>query len=309
VLTINNTKHFRIEKPIILTIGTFDGVHLGHQKILNRLVELKKSSGLKTVVLTFEPHPRKVLFPEQTDLKLITLTNEKLELLAKYKVDCTVVYPFDEAFSKMDVDDYIKTILVKQLNVKYIIIGYDHKFGKDRLGDINVLKKHEANYNFKVEEIAKEDIDSITISSSNIRKSLISGDIEKANFLLGHFYSLKARVVAGKKLGREIGFPTANLKIENDDKLIPKIGVYFVEIILDSQNHFGMLNIGHNPTIDADQNLKLEVNIFNFNQDIYSKSITINFIKRLRDEIKFNSLNDLVLQLNRDKESCLSFLS
>ncbi len=309
MLTINNTKHFRIEKPIILTIGTFDGVHLGHQKILNRLVELKKSSGLKTVVLTFEPHPRKVLFPEQTDLKLITLTNEKLELLAKYKVDCTVVYPFDEAFSKMDVDDYIKTILVKQLNVKYIIIGYDHKFGKDRLGDINVLKKHEANYNFKVEEIAKEDIDSITISSSNIRKSLISGDIEKANFLLGHFYSLKARVVAGKKLGREIGFPTANLKIENDDKLIPKIGVYFVEIILDSQNHFGMLNIGHNPTIDADQNLKLEVNIFNFNQDIYSKSITINFIKRLRDEIKFNSLNDLVLQLNRDKESCLSFLS
>jgi len=309
VLTINNTKHFRIEKPIILTIGTFDGVHLGHQKILNRLVELKKSSGLKTVVLTFEPHPRKVLFPEQTDLKLITLTNEKLELLAKYKVDCTVVYPFDEAFSKMDVDDYINTILVKQLNVKYIIIGYDHKFGKDRLGDINVLKKHEANYNFKVEEIAKEDIDSITISSSNIRKSLISGDIEKANFLLGHFYSLKARVVSGKKLGREIGFPTANLKIENDDKLIPKIGVYFVEIILDSQNHFGMLNIGHNPTIDADQNLKLEVNIFNFNQDIYSKSITVNLIKRLRDEIKFNSLNDLVLQLNRDKETCLSFLS
>ena len=309
MLTINNTKHFRIEKPIILTIGTFDGVHLGHQKILNRLVELKKSSGLKTVVLTFEPHPRKVLFPEQTDLKLITLTNEKLELLAKYKVDCTVVYPFDEAFSKMDVDDYINTILVKQLNVKYIIIGYDHKFGKDRLGDINVLKKHEANYNFKVEEIAKEDIDSITISSSNIRKSLISGDIEKANFLLGHFYSLKARVVSGKKLGREIGFPTANLKIENDDKLIPKIGVYFVEIILDSQNHFGMLNIGHNPTIDADQNLKLEVNIFNFNQDIYSKSITVNLIKRLRDEIKFNSLNDLVLQLNRDKETCLSFLS
>jgi riboflavin kinase/FMN adenylyltransferase len=309
VLTINNTKHFRIEKPIILTIGTFDGVHLGHQKILNRLVELKKSSGLKTVVLTFEPHPRKVLFPEQTDLKLITLTNEKLELLAKYKVDCTVVYPFDEAFSKMDVDDYINTILVKQLNVKYIIIGYDHKFGKDRLGDINVLKKHEANYNFKVEEIAKEDIDSITISSSNIRKSLISGDIEKANFLLGHFYSLKARVVAGKKLGREIGFPTANLKIENDDKLIPKIGVYFVEIILDSQNHFGMLNIGHNPTIDADQNLKLEVNIFNFNQDIYSKSITVNFIKRLRDEIKFNTLNDLISQLNRDKETCLSLLS
>ena len=309
MLTINNTKHFRIEKPIILTIGTFDGVHLGHQKILNRLVELKKSSGLKTVVLTFEPHPRKVLFPEQTDLKLITLTNEKLELLAKYKVDCTVVYPFDEAFSKMDVDDYINTILVKQLNVKYIIIGYDHKFGKDRLGDINVLKKHEANYNFKVEEIAKEDIDSITISSSNIRKSLISGDIEKANFLLGHFYSLKARVVAGKKLGREIGFPTANLKIENDDKLIPKIGVYFVEIILDSQNHFGMLNIGHNPTIDADQNLKLEVNIFNFNQDIYSKSITVNFIKRLRDEIKFNTLNDLISQLNRDKETCLSLLS
>lgn len=308
MLIINNTKHFRIETPIILTIGTFDGVHLGHQKILNRLFELKKITGLKTVVLTFEPHPRKVLFPEQTDLKLITLTNEKLELLAKYNVDYTVVYPFDDAFSKMEVKNYIDVVLVKQLNVKHIVIGYDHKFGKDRLGDINVLKKHASNYNFTVDEIAKEDVDNITISSSLIRKSLISGNIENANNLLGHSYSLKAKVISGKKLGREIGFPTANLKIENNDKLIPKIGVYFVEIILDSQKYFGMLNVGYNPTIDTDQNLKLEVNIFDFNLDIYSKSVTVNFIKRLRDEIKFNTLNDLISQLKRDKETCLSLL-
>ncbi len=309
MLTINNTKHFRIETPTILTIGTFDGVHLGHQKILNRLFELKKITGLNTVVLTFEPHPRKILFPEQMDLKLITLNDEKIELLAKYNVDYTVVYPFDDAFSKMEVKNYIDMILVKQLNVKHIVIGYDHKFGKDRLGDIHVLKKHESTYNFTVEEIAKEDIDTIAVSSSIIRKSLISGNIESANNLLGHVYSLKAKVITGKKLGREIGFPTANLKIENNDKLIPKIGVYFVEIILDSLKYFGMLNVGYNPTTDSGQNLKLEVNIFDFNQDIYSKYITVNFIKRLRYEIKFNTLNDLILQLNRDKETCLSLLS
>jgi len=309
VLIINNTKHFRIETPIILTIGTFDGVHLGHQKILNRLFELKKITRLKTVVLTFEPHPRKILFPEQTDLKLITLNNEKIELLAKYNVDYTVVYPFDDDFSKMEVKNYIDMILVKQLNVKHIVIGYDHKFGKDRLGDIHVLKKYASNYNFTVEEIAKEDIDNIAVSSSIIRKSLISGNIENANNLMGHLYSLKAKVITGKKLGREIGFPTANLKIENNDKLIPKIGVYFVEIILDSKKYFGMLNAGFNPTTDSSKNLKLEVNIFDFNQDIYSKYITINFVKRLRDEMKFNTLSDLILQLKRDKEICLSMLT
>ncbi|MDO9001235.1 MAG: bifunctional riboflavin kinase/FAD synthetase [Bacteroidota bacterium] len=308
MLIIQNTENFRIETPTIVTIGTFDGVHLGHQKILSRLKELKEKLGLKTVVLTFEPHPRKVLFPEQKDLKLITLIDEKLDLLEKYGVDIAVVYPFNKTFSQLDVKDYLEEILIRQLNVRHLVIGYDHKFGKNREGDINALIKHAGAYNFTIEEIRKKDIDNIAVSSTNIRKAIDDGKIKLATSLLGHSFFLKAKVIKGKQLGRKLGFPTANLLTEGTDKLIPKIGVYFVEVIIDNEKYFGMLNIGINPTTDKDDKVKIEVNIFDFDQDVYNKTITLNFIKRLRDEKKFDNLNELISQLNIDKETCLDLI-
>jgi riboflavin kinase/FMN adenylyltransferase len=308
VLTIQNTEHFRIETPTIVTIGTFDGVHLGHQKILSRLKELKEKTGLKTVVLTFEPHPRKVIFPEQKDLKLLTLIDEKLELLDKYGVDVAVVYPFSKTFSEMESESYIKDILVKSLNVKQLIIGYDHKFGKNRSGDINVLKKFAPKNGFSVEEISAKDIDHIAISSSKIRKALEEGNLDQASEFLGHTFFLKAQVTKGKQLGRTLGFPTANLKPEGEEKIIPKIGVYFVEVVVDGLDYYGMMSIGLNPTTDNDNIVKLEVHIFNFNADIYSKTIKLNFLKRLRDEKKFANLTELKLELEKDKQTCLQLI-
>lgn len=308
MLTVQNTEHFRIESPTIVTIGTFDGVHLGHQKILERLKELKQQTGLKTVVLTFEPHPRKVLFPEQKDLKLLTLIDEKLELLEKYGVDVTVVYPFSREFSEMDSENYIRDILVKQLNVKYLVIGYDHKFGKDRKGDINVLKKFAPECGFNIEEISAKDIDNISISSTRIRKALEEGNLDTASEFLGHSFILQAKVVKGKQLGRTLGFATANLRPEGEEKIIPKIGVYFVSVSVDKKDYFGMMSIGCNPTTDMDDKVKLEVHIFDFNADIYSKTIKLNFLKRLRDEKKFANLTELKSELENDREVCFRLI-
>ncbi len=308
MLTIQHTQNFRIEKPSIVTIGTFDGVHLGHQKILDRLQNLKQTLNLSTVVLTFTPHPRKVLFPQQTDLKLITLVDEKLELLNKNSVDVSVVYPFDIAFSQLDAEEYIKTILVKQLNVKHLVIGYDHKFGKNREGSIDTLKQFSQKYNFTVEEISAKDIDNINISSSKIRHAIDEGNVELATDFLGHNFFINAQVVKGKKLGNTIGYPTANLKLDDTDKLIPKIGVYFVEAVFENNNYYGMMNVGTNPTVTDDLSVKLEVNIFEFNQDIYGKRIKIKFVKRIRDEEKFSNLNELIKQLHLDKETCLALI-
>lgn len=304
MLTIQYTENFRIESPTIVTIGTFDGVHLGHQEILNRLRVLKAQTGLQTVVLTFDPHPRKVLFPEQKDLKLITLVDEKLELLESCGVDITVVYPFTSKFSQLDSELYVKEILIKQLNVKHLVIGYDHKFGKDRQGDINTLKDFSNIYGFTIEEISAKDIDSIAISSSKIRKAIEDGDLDLATEFLGHRFFLNAHVIKGKQLGRTIGYPTANLKTGGDEQIIPAKGVYFVSVKIDGKEFNGMMSIGINPTTDSDMTIKLEVNIFDFDDNIYGKSLQVVFIKRLRDEQKFNSLEELTNQLDRDKETC-----
>lgn len=308
MLIIQNTENFRIESSTIVTIGTFDGVHLGHQKILSRLKELKEKTGLKTVVLTFEPHPRKVLFPEQRDLKLLTLIDEKLGLLKKYGVDVTVVYPFSKSFSEMESDYYIREVLLRSLNVKYLVIGYDHKFGKDRSGDINTLKKLAPFHHFEVEEISAKDVDHIAISSSKIRKALEEGNLEQASEFLGHPFSLEGIVVKGKQLGRELGYATANIQPEGEEKIIPKIGVYFVEVFVNQTHHYGMMSVGINPTTDSDNRIKLEVHIFDFDADIYDKTIKLNFLKRLRDEKKFANLTDLKTALEKDKENCMQLI-
>ncbi len=309
MFTIQHTTNFRIEKPSIVTIGTFDGVHLGHQKILNRLKALKEKTGFQTVVLTFDPHPRKVLFPSQNDLKLITLTHEKTELLKLHGIDVCVVYPFDKEFSNIDATFYIEQILVKSLNVKHLVIGYDHKFGKNREGDITILKKFSTQFNFEVEEVSALDIDNIAISSSKIRKSLDDGNVEIANNYLGYPFLLTAKVVKGKQLGNTIGFPTANLKLMEAEKIIPKIGVYFVQVQVEAENYFGMMNIGYNPTTDDSNSIKQEVNIFDFEGNLYEKFISIKFIKRLRDELKFDGLQSLINQLKIDKQNCLNLIS
>ncbi len=308
MLVIENTEYFRIEKPTIVTIGTFDGVHLGHQKILQRLSEIKAETGFQTLVLTFEPHPRKVLFPEQRDLRLLTMVDEKLDLLRSFGVDVAVVYPFSRQFSELASDVYIREILCFQLKTRKLVIGYDHRFGKGRTGDIRVLREAATEDGFEVEEISARDIDSIAISSTKIRKALEEGKLDLAAEFLGHPYFLNAQVIQGKQLGRSIGYPTANLKTAKE-KLIPRNGVYFVRLEVEGNWHYGMLNIGTNPTTDRDDSVKIEVHLFDFDRDIYFRSVRLQFIRRLRDEKNFKGLEELTAALDEDKKNCLQLIN
>lgn len=288
----------------IVTIGTFDGVHLGHQKIIKRLVELKNKQGGEIVLFTFAPHPRKVLFPEQTDLKLITTTEEKCELLKLFGVDHVLVYPFTKEFSKIQAQDYISDIIAKGLKTKTLVIGYDHHFGANREGNIETLKQFAPIYNFNVEEIPAQEINQLNISSTRIRKAIDEGDIQTANDFLGYQFFITGKVIKGKQLGRIIGYPTANVFIEDADKLIPKIGVYAVNVILNDEAYKGMLNIGINPTTDSDNKIKIEVNIFEFDKDIYGETLKLEFVKRIRNEEKFANLDELKKALANDKIAC-----
>ena len=291
-------------KNAIVTIGTFDGVHLGHQKIIKRLLEIKQQQGGEVLLFTFSPHPRKVLFPEQTDLRLITTTQEKCDLLQQFGIDHVLVFPFTKAFSQMHATDYVKDIIVKGLKTKTLVIGYDHRFGSSREGNIEMLKMLSVENNFTVEEIPVEEINTLNISSSRIRKAIEEGDIETANTYLGYSFFITGEVVKGKQLGRTIGYPTANIKIHDADKLIPKIGVYAVRASIAGQKYRGMLNIGTNPTTDTDTALKIEVNIFDFDKELYGETIKLEFVKRIRDEQKFANLDELKHQLANDKIAC-----
>lgn len=288
----------------IVTIGTFDGVHLGHQKIIKRLVELKNKQGGEIVVFTFDPHPRKVLFPEQKDLKLITLTEEKCEVLKHFGVDHVLVFPFTKEFSQMQANDYIVDVIVKGLKTKTLVIGYDHRFGSNREGSIETLKQFATTHQFNVEEIPAQEINQLNVSSTRIRRAIEEGDILVANDFLGYSFFITGKVVKGKQLGRTIGYPTANISIGNEDKLIPKIGVYAVNVLIGKQSYKGMLNIGTNPTTDLDNTIKIEVNIFDFDQDIYGERVKVEFVKRIRNEEKFANLDELKQALANDKIAC-----
>ena len=291
-------------KDTIVTIGTFDGVHLGHQKILKKLVELKNKNGGETLLFTFDPHPRKVLFPEQRDLKLITTTQEKCELLKQFGIDNVLVFPFTIEFSKMSAEDYISNIISETLKTKTLVIGYDHRFGSNREGNIETLKQVSSDYNFDLIEIPAQEINQLNISSTRIRKAIEEGEIEVANSFLGYSFFMSGMVIKGKQLGRTIGYPTANIELLDLDKIKPKTGVYAVNIIIDQIYFRGMLNVGYNPTTDSDRIQKIEVNIFDFNKDIYGKIIKIEFIKHLRNEVKFANLDELKEQLAKDKIAC-----
>ena len=299
---IRDLEKYSTDVPVALTQGTFDGVHLGHQRILQQLISAAKRINGKSVLLTFTPHPRLVLYPEFSELKLIHTMDEKLEILSRTGIDEVVIIPFTKEFSRQTASQFVKNILVDKLNVKQLIVGYDHRFGKNREGSKEELEKLSSVYGFGIEEITAQHMNEVTVSSTKIRKALDEGDISTANLYLGRPFTLSGTVMAGKKLGRKIGFPTANVDIENQNKLVPRNGVYAVYVTLHGNPapYKGMLNIGNVPSI-PDKDWTVEVHIFDFDREIYGERIHIDFIQRLRSEQKFENLDDLSTQLSRDK--------
>jgi riboflavin kinase/FMN adenylyltransferase len=301
------TEFVAVQKAIV-TIGTFDGVHLGHQKIIRRIKDLAKKENGQTVILTFYPHPRAVLNPDDSQLKLIDTLDEKIQLLDNLGIDHLIIQPFTKEFSALSAYDFVNQVLVKALGTHILVIGYNHQFGHNREGTLKELEKMAPQFHFKVEKIEKQDVDSIAVSSTQIRKALLSGDVETANLYSGHPFMLKGKVVKGRQLGRTLGFPTANIEMLDTAKIIPADGVYAVMVSVNEKVYKGMLNIGVKPTLKGSSRT-IEVYILEFNQDIYESMLTLTFMFRIRDEKKFDSLDLLKEQLNKDKITTTKLLT
>jgi riboflavin kinase/FMN adenylyltransferase len=284
----------------VITIGTFDGVHLGHRKIIERINQIAKEKNGQSVIITFHPHPRFVINPEDTSLKLISTVDEKVRLLESCGVDVAVIIPFSREFSEQSPEDYIENFLVKYFHPSCIVIGYDHKFGRDRKGDFAMLQRFKEQFNYDLVEISKQNLDDITISSTKIRHALLAGEITKANELLGYNYSISGLVIKGLQNGRKLGYPTANMQLIEPTKLTPQNGIYAVYVYVEGVKYAGMLSIGFNPTFGG-KVVSVEVNILNFDQDIYGQMITIEFVKYIRSEKKFDNLQDLIKAIDNDK--------
>lgn len=302
----NSISSYVSQKQSIVTIGTFDGVHIGHQEIIEKIIEDAQNSDYESLILTFFPHPRMVLAHE-LGVKLLNTINEKIELLEKIGLSNLIIHPFDEIFSQLSAEEFVAKILVEKLKIKKIILGHDHRFGKDRSASIDDLIIFGKKYNFEVEQISAQKIDQVAISSTKIRTALLEGNIVLANQYLGYQYSFSGKVIKGKQLGRTIGFPTANIQIDEAYKLIPKNGVYIVKSSIDEKIHFGMMNIGNRPTVDG-KNQTIEVYFFDFDKDIYDTSISVTILDRIRDEKKFDSLEDLKKQIEKDKQSVITYI-
>jgi len=301
----------------VVTIGTFDGVHMGHRQVINSLKEEAAMVNGETVIITFHPHPRKVVSSAILGIRLINTLEEKIELLRQLGINHLVVVPFTEAFANQPADVYIRDFLVDKFSPHTIIIGYDHRFGRDRLGDFRLLEKFSEEFNYKLKEIPKHILDNISISSTNIREAILHDDIETAHKLLGYEFFFSGTVVDGDKLGRKLGYPTANLHVMNDEKIIPGNGIYavYADLLQPDQTSFslpqdrmkGMMSIGFRPTVDGKKRV-IEVNLFNFDKDIYGMSLRVYVSKYLREEIKFDSLEALVKQIDQDKIESLKVL-
>ena len=299
---IYGIENYKPLKSCALTIGTFDGVHVGHQKIIKRLVMISKIRDIKPVVLTFSPHPRMIL-QSDTSVKLIDTLEEKINLLKKLNIETLIVHPFSKSFSRMSANEFIRDIIVKSLSVKYLIIGYDHRFGRNREATVDNLVNSGFTYGFEVEKIEAKEIETVNVSSTKIRSAIISGDIYKANKYLNRPFKITGKVVTGNGIGRKIDFPTANILISEDFKLLPKDGVYFVKSLIDNHCFFGMMNIGFRPTVDGKVRTT-EVHFLNLNENLYDKKVKIEVLDLIRNEKKFNSLKDLEKQLVSDKKVC-----
>lgn len=289
-------------KNAVLTIGTFDGVHIGHQRIIEQLnVESEKIGG-ESVLFTFYPHPKMVLFPDSHNVKLLQTQEEKIAKLDRFGLQNLIIFPFTKEFSRMTATEFVRDFLVNKLSVKKLIIGYDHQFGKNREGNIEFLKEVAPVYGFEVIEIPAQDVDDVNVSSTKVRRALLEGDITIANAYLGENFELNGLVVRGNQLGRTIGFPTANIDLQSELKLIPANGVYAVTVILqDGKKYAGMMNIGVRPTVDHSEKRSIEVNIFDFAAEIYGQQISVQLLRRIRDEKKFDSVDHLIEQLKEDE--------
>ena len=303
---VNSIKSFSANKPTIVTIGTFDGVHLGHKKILEQIVENAHSQNCESLVLTFFPHPRTILQAD-SEMKQLNTLAEKTNLLSALGIDNLVIHPFDAAFSRLTAEEFVKQVLVDTFKIKKIIIGHDHRFGRNRTANIDDLIEFGNKFGFEVEEISAKEINEVSISSTKIRNALTEGNIELANNYLGYYYSLTGIVSKGKQLGRTIGFPTANIKIVEEYKLIPQNGVYIVQSNLDGIMYHGMMNIGTRPTVDGTTQT-IEIHFFDFQKELYNQKITISLSHRMRSEQKFESVDALKKQLYKDKITALAII-
>ena len=304
---IRSIAAFNSSEKTIVTIGTFDGIHIGHKKILKNLISTANKEGKKSVLLTFFPHPRMVLQKDKAILLLNTL-DEKSMLLENMGLDYLIIHPFSKEFSRLTALDFVRDILVNKLNTSKLIIGYDHHFGKNREGNIHQLREYSSLFDFNIEEIPAQDIDDVSVSSTKIRTALKEGNLKTANTYLGYQYMLSGIVVSGKQLGGTIGFPTANIEVKEPYKLIPSSGVYIIKTQINTVVFSGIMNIGFNPTV-LGKHQTIEAHLFNFSEDLYGKKITVTLIHFLREEQKFNSVEELVDQLNIDKKNAISYMS
>jgi riboflavin kinase/FMN adenylyltransferase len=304
----HSIQHFKeLDITSVLTIGTFDGVHIGHQKIIKRLNQIKSRIDNKSAILTFFPHPRNILnFGD--DFKMLNTIDEKIQLLNKFELDHLIIEPFTKEFSRLTALNFVRDILVNQLHINKLVIGYDHQFGKNREGNFEQLKEFGELYHFGVEEIPAQEIQNVSVSSTKIRRSIEEGNIEKANIYLGYSYLLTGKIVKGEGVGRKINYPTINLHIEESYKLIPKIGVYIVKTKLKDKVIFGIMNIGYRPTLDG-KHQTIEIHLLDFEGDLYNKKIQIKVLKRLRPEQKFDSINSLTEQIKKDEITARSWIS
>ncbi len=301
--------NFNAHNPV-LTIGTFDGVHLGHRKIIARLHDLAASLNGESVIFTFDPHPRKVVAPSETNLRLLTTLDEKIALFEQAGIDHLIVYPFTPEFAKLTYEEFVEQILVGQIHVKSLVVGYDHKFGKGRQGDFDLLKSCADRLDFQIEKLDVLLVNESNVSSTKIREAIQVGDFETANAYLGYPFTIHGMVVEGQRLGRTIGYPTANIDAMDPDKIIPGYGVYAVQVTVRNQTYTGMLNIGSRPTVNHNADHRtVEVNLFNFSDDIYGEPVEVVFYHKLREEQKFASLDVLKEQLAQDRINTISYFN
>ena len=300
-------ENIEIKCPVV-TIGSFDGVHLGHACVIQHLKEKAANIDGESVIISFEPHPREVLYPREKKIGILTTLEEKVTILEKYRVDHLIILKFTLEFAQQSYTDFVKKILIDKLKIKGLVVGYDHRFGKDRAGNFENLQELANKYGFFLEKEVVFEEDDVNVSSTKIRNALTVGDITTVNRFLGYLYSITGKVVYGHHLGHKIGFPTANIQVSDERKLLPAIGVYAVKVIIGQEIFNGMLNIGIRPTVSNDGQVSCEVYIFDFSQDLYGKTITINFINRIRGERKFNDIEELRAQLQKDQEKILKLL-